>query len=65
MLPSFIMESQILRDTPPHDFQIEQGHSVLPHKVWREAFHGRCGKNYFGQIYWGTVLHGGLMIRSW
>ena len=19
----------------------------------------------FGQIYWGTVLYGGLMIRSW
>ena len=35
------------------------------HKVWREGFHGRLGTNCFGQIYWGTVLHEGLMIRSW
>ena len=41
---------------------MEQGHSVSPHKVWRKAFHGRWGPNCFGQICWGTVLQGRLMI---
>ena len=27
---------------------MEQGHSVPPHKVRREAFHGRWGTNCFG-----------------
>ena len=44
---------------------MEQGHSVSLHKIWREAFNSRGEKNCFVQIYWGTVLHGGLMIRSW
>ena len=44
---------------------MEQGHSVMPHKVWRKAFHGRWQTNCFGQINWGTVQHGGLMIRLW
>ena len=37
---------QILRQhIPPRDFQMEKGHSVSPHKVWRDlflkAFHDR------------------------
>ena len=47
---------------------MEQGHSVSPHKVWKDlflkAFHGRWGTILGGQLYWGTVLHGGSMIRS-
>ena len=62
MLVSF---TQILRDTHSHDFPMERGHNVSSHKVWREVFHGRWGTNYFWQIYWGTALHGDLMIRSW
>ena len=59
---------QILRQhIPPHYFPVEQGDSVL-HKVWRDLFlklfHGRWGTTFERQIYWGVVLHGGLMIRS-
>ena len=40
----------------------------LTHKVQRglhpTAFHGRWGTNLFGQIYWGAVLHEGLVIKS-
>ena len=47
----------------PHDFPVEQGHSVSPQKTWRDlfinTFHGRWRTN-FG----GAVLHGGLIIRS-
>ena len=50
---------------------MEQGHSVLPSKVWTDlfliAFHGRLGDFLLGReggYLWGTVLHGGLMIRS-
>ena len=52
----------------PHDFPVEKGHSVSPCKVWRDlilkTFQGRGGASFGGQIYWGTVLHGGLMIIS-
>ena len=43
---------------------------IFPHNVWRDlflkAFHGKWGTNFLGggQIYWGTLLHEGLMIRS-
>ena len=43
---------------------MEQGHSVPHHKVCKETFHGRWEINCFGSIYWGTALHGGLMVRS-
>ena len=47
---------------PPHDFPVEQGHSLI-HKAWRDLFlkdfHGRGEK-----ICRWAVLHGGLMIRS-
>ena len=46
------------------DLPMQQGDSVSPHKKWTEAFHSRWGTNCFGQIYWGTVQHGGSMIRS-
>ena len=29
-----------------------------------KAFHGKRGTNFWGKIYWVTVLHGELMIRS-
>ena len=59
---------QILREhIHPNYFPVEQGHSV-PHKVWRDlflkVFNGRWGTSFGRQIYWGAVLHGGLMIRS-
>ena len=40
MLASLICTSlQILREhTLPHDFPVVQGHSVLPHKAWRDLF---------------------------
>lgn len=41
---------------PPHNFPVEQGHSVSPPKVLGDVFinkplHGRCGNKLFGQIY--------------
>ena len=65
ILASFILH--FLADVEGYiqqDFPIEQGHSVPPHKVCRKAFHGRWWTNCFGYIYWGTSLHGGLMVRS-
>ena len=61
---------QILREhTLPHDFPVEQAHSVVSHKIWRDlflkAFHGTWGVNVFVNFYSGTVLHGGLMIRPY
>ena len=52
----------MLKDTPSHDFPMNQGHIVPSHKVCGEAFHGRWGTNCFRQVYSKTVLHGELMI---
>ena len=38
---------QIFRDTPQQHFPKEQGHSVFPHRVYREAFHEGWGTNCF------------------
>ena len=49
--------------TPPHDCLVEQGHSVLSHKLWRDLFLNAImadGEYIFfdgEQIYWVTVLH--------
>ena len=51
ILASFILHvlaKGYTRDTPQEDFPMEQGHSVPPHKVWREPFHGRWRTNCFG-----------------
>ena len=70
MLASFYLHllANIDGGTPPHDFPLEEGQSVSHHKAWRDLFikacYGRWGTNFLRQIYWGTVLHGRLMIRS-
>ena len=38
-----------------------RGYSVFPHKVWRDLF---LKDLPLRKICWGSVLHGGLMIRS-
>ena len=49
-------------------FQCRKGIMSTPKKyggTFLKAFHGRWETNFGGQIYWGAVLHGGLlMIRS-
>ena len=64
MLISFSLTSlKILRKhITPHDFPVEQGH-IVPHKAWRDFFL-KDFRGRWGIIYWGDVLHGGLMIRS-
>ena len=58
MLASFIVSAfsnicvflQIEREhTPQQDFPVEQGHSVLPHKMWRDLFlkYFMAGGSYF------------------
>ena len=39
-----------------HDFPLKQGHSVSPHKVWRDLFL----KTFHGS--WGTILVGGNLL---
>ena len=49
--------------TPPHNFLVEQGHSISFHNLWRDLFLNAImadGKYiFFGEekIYWVTVLH--------
>ena len=50
MLAIFILH--FLTNIAPNDFPMEQWHGVSPHKVWREAAHGRWKTNCFKQIYW-------------
>ena len=62
MLGSFILHflANIEEYTPNMIFQMEPEHSVSPIK-----YGSKLGINCFGQIYLGTVLHGGLIIRSY
>ena len=70
MLASFNLHffSKYWGSIDPHMlFQwMEQGHSVSPHKIWRnffqKAFHVRWGTKFWRwQIYWVFVL----IIKSW
>ena len=54
--PHFLANIEKAR-TIPHDFPVEQGHSVSPRNVWRglflKTFHGRWGTDFWGLFYMG------------
>ena len=56
MLTSFNLHflENIKEEHSPHDFPVEQGHSVSPHKVWRDLFltavHGRWWTNFLAVL---------------